>query len=124
MGLKNYCIYCGKSFEPDNLQNIFCSDKCRITRYNERKRISNKKCRQKIKAELAKLKILENQLEKANKENARLQKELENAKQSTNMKYCERMKVKATSLPCGAREECWLNPKCEHNKLNEKPNFK
>lgn len=51
-------------------------------------------------------------------------KELENARKISNMQYCERMKLKANSLPCGKREECWLKPKCENNKLNEKPTFK
>lgn len=124
MGIKNFCIYCGKKFETNDLHILFCSDKCRIARKKECKKISNLNYRQKIRAKLARIKTLENELETANKEIARMQKELENASQFTKMQYCERMKLKASTLPCGKREECWLNPKCENNMLNEKPVFK
>lgn len=32
------------------------------------------------------------------------------------LKECKRMKLMAMRLPCGEREECWLNPPCEKTK--------
>ena len=96
------CLWCGKKFTALKPCQLYCTDMC----YKESKRKKDSLRQRDY------VKKLKNELEESKAEIAKLKKELEMNK--AGMLVCERMHLRAMTLPCGERDECFLKPVCEH----------
>ena len=135
------CMVCDKEFVPAYPSQVTCGPECRKTRILQGHKEYNRKCRKQAKARLEALMAdnarLTAELETARAEIERISAELEKCRQKPaakkaetqpaedaalalqravlkkRMKSCERMSLRATTLPCGQREKCFRPGRCE-----------
>ena len=121
------CIMCGKSFVPTYPAQVTCSDNCKAARVRQVDNAYRRKNYRKHKEYVTKLEQdnerLQNELIDLKKELEMTIRELQVARKekdqeeiraalSKRMKTCERMSLRATTLPCGQRESCFKPTRC------------
>lgn len=126
------CLVCGNEFEARYMSHVVCSDTCRITRSvnqkresRERRDLENKRLKYALQNYACEIEFYETELSHIfnalkNDESRPQKRQIENevidkdlSIQDKDFLYCDRMKLKAFSLPCGQREECWGGIPCD-----------